>query len=110
MPEEEFPPFGGPPLGFETNPRKAQPSADKIPSPNAERSVAEQINGLMARLRDIERRFADVQDLFKFHEEESRKNFNRVWARLKDYDDKLTSLSHIVAELEHQSHLIVNEL
>lgn len=109
MPEEEFPPFGGPPIGSETLPGKAS-KQDAIPTPNTERSGSEQVNALMGRIRDIERRFAETQELIKFHDEDSRKNFNRIWARLKEHDEKLASLSHTVAELDQQIHLIVNEL
>lgn len=106
MPDEEFPPFGGPPVGFETTPvpeKKAE-----IPAAPAERS--DQSNALLGRIRDLERRFADLQELMKFHEEESRKNINRLWTKLKEAEERVIGLSHSFAEVEQQSHLMVNEL
>ena len=110
MADEDFPPFGGPPLGAETVPGKSQARAEISAVPTNERGIGEQVNSVLGRVRDLERRFSDTQELLKFHEEESRKNFNRVWARLKYFGDRLTSVTHSLAELEEQSHLIVSEL
>ena len=107
MAEEEFPPFGGPPIGLETVPGKAKQDAVPLPT---DKSTGEQLNAILGRVRELERRFSETQDLLKFHEEDSRKNFNRVWSRLKDAEDRLVSLSHSFAELEQQTHLVVNEL
>lgn len=104
MAEEEFPPFGGPPIGADSVTGKL------APSPSVEKSANEQFNTLMARVRDIERRFANTQDLLRFHEEESRKSLNHFWTRLKEFEERVVSLSHTVAELDQQVHLIVSEL
>ena len=109
MTQEEFPPFGGPPIGMETTRGKSK-KTEEIPLPSREKTSAEQLNTVMARLRDMERRFTDVQDLIKFHEEDSRKNTTRLWERLKQYEEKMTALTHTLAELDQQTHLIINEL
>ncbi len=107
MPDEEFPPFGGPPVGFETAPSKAKIAE----SPSlVDKSVVEQLNGVLARMRDVERRFGGVQELIKFHEEDSRKNTTRLWTKVKECDERLTSLSHSIADFEKQFQLVINEL
>ncbi|MBI4141260.1 hypothetical protein HY485_05480 [Candidatus Woesearchaeota archaeon] len=106
MPDEDFPPFGGPPVGFETHPGKT-----KVAEPAAvDKSVVDQMNTVLTRLRDAERRFGDVQELMRFHEEESRKNINRLWTKVKESDGRITELSHQLAELEKQLHLVINEI
>ena len=107
MANDEFPPFGGPPVGFDTTPGKA---ANDAVRPVAERSTGEQLNSVLGRVRDLERRFADVQDLLRFHEEESRKNVTRLWTKVKESDARITELSHQLAELDQQVHLMVNEI
>lgn len=107
MPDEEFPLFGGPPVGFETTPGKTK--ADS-PSTIADKSVIDQMNSVLARIRDVERRFGDVQDLMRFHEEESRKNTTRLWTKVKECDDRIISLSHQLAELDNKLHLVINEV
>ncbi|GEM_PF-5732596 len=110
MAQDEFPPLGGPPIGTQSVPGKMQSRIDTTPIPSNDKSLNEQVNSLLGRIRDLERRFSDTQELLKFHEEESRKNFNRVWGRLKEFEDRLVSFTHNLAEQEQQSHLIVNEL
>ena len=107
MPDEEFPPFGGPPVGFETTPGKTKVAETTT---GGDKQVVDQMNTVLTRLRDAERRFGDVQELMRFHEEESRKNINRLWTKVKEGDERITSLSHQLAELEKQLHLVINEI
>ena len=101
---EQFPPFGGPPIGMETVPGKK--NEDQTQSIRA----SQDSNALLGRVRDVERRFSDIQGLLKFQEDQALKNFNKAWERIKTVEDKITQVSHQLAEFEEQLHLIISEL
>lgn len=97
-----MPPFGGPPLGLDMVPGKKNQDQRSQPP------VFEQ-TAIIGRVRDIERRFSDMQTMITFTEEQALKNFNKAWSRIKEVDDKITMLHHSVAEIEKHIHLMINE-